>query len=82
MTAAVYTSDTPQNDPVNILLQKVDAEAGNTALGAATLSDTHFTVHYFDTTDAQSLAKGYTARLSAAGVGGFVRSMDYFQVEI
>ena len=60
-------SDTPQNDPVNVLVQKVDAETGQPyPLGGATLEKSQFTVRYYDTTDAWSLSSDYATRCAAA----------------
>ena len=58
--------DVPQNDPVNILLKKVDTETGGSALGGATLAGAQFTVRYYDTTDATSLSKDYAERARSA----------------
>ena len=59
--------DTPQNDPVNILLKKVDKQTGKgTPQGSATLKGAQFTVRYYDTTDATSLSKDYATRVSQA----------------
>ena len=50
------TYDTPQNDPVNILLQKLDKTTGKAdPQGGATLKDAEFTVYYYDTTDLDTL---------------------------
>ena len=60
-------SDTPQNDPVNVLVQKVDAETGQPyPLGGARLDKSQFTVRYYDTTDAWSLSSDYATRCAAA----------------
>lgn len=47
-TATVYVTDTPQSDPVTILLQKQDSET-NTDIpqGGASLANAEFTVKYF-----------------------------------
>ena len=58
--------DVPQNDPVTILLKKVDTETGGSALGGATLAGAQFTVRYYDTTDATSLSKDYAERARSA----------------
>ena len=60
-------SDIPQNDPVNVLVRKVDAETGQPyPLGGATLEKSQFTVRYYDTTDAWSLSSDYATRCAAA----------------
>ena len=47
-TATVYVTDVPLNDPVIILLQKVDAETGLAVpQGDTSLKDAEFTVKYF-----------------------------------
>ena len=58
--------DTPQNDPVNILLQKTDSKTGATPQGSASLKGAQFTVRYYDTTDAWSISTDYATRVSAA----------------
>ena len=50
--------DLPLNDPVNILLQKVDADTGEPVpQGGGQLKGAKFTVRYYDTQDAWSLSK-------------------------
>ena len=59
--------DLPLNDPVNILLQKVDADTGEPVpQGGGQLKGAKFTVRYYDTTDATSLNKDYTQRVKDA----------------
>lgn len=46
-TTKLFT-DIPQNDPVGVLLRKVDADTGNaTAQGSGTLADAHFTIKFY-----------------------------------
>lgn len=48
-TATVNVTDTPQNDPADMLVAKVDAETGKASpLGAGTLAGAEFTVRYYD----------------------------------
>ena len=57
----------PQNDPVNVLVQKVDGAKGKgEASGSGTLKDAEFTVYYYDTTDATSLSKNHDTRVKNA----------------
>ena len=59
--------DLPLNDPVNILLQKVDADTGEPVpQGGGQLKGAKFTVRYYDTQDAWSLSKDYATRVKAA----------------
>ena len=59
--------DLPLNDPVNILLQKVDADTGKAVpTGNGELKGAQFTVRYYDTTDATSLNKDYSQRVKDA----------------
>ena len=59
--------DLPLNDPVNILLQKVDADTGEPVpQGGGQLKGAKFTVRYYDTTEATSLSKDNTQRVKAA----------------
>ena len=65
--AICYQGDTPQNDPVNILLQKVDKNTGKPVpQGEGKLKGAQFTVRYYDTTDAWSLSSDYATRCAAA----------------
>lgn len=48
-TATVNVTDTPQNDPADMLVAKVDSETGKASpLGAGTLAGAEFTVKYYD----------------------------------
>lgn len=49
-TTTVSVSDQPGNDPMTILLSKIDAETGKNGifLGAASLADAQFTINYYD----------------------------------
>ena len=48
-TATVNVTDTPQNDPADMLVAKVDSETGKASpLGAGTLTGAEFTVRYYD----------------------------------
>lgn len=48
-TATVNVTDTPQNDPADMLVTKVDSETGKASpLGAGTLAGAEFTVRYYD----------------------------------
>lgn len=48
-TATVNVTDAPQNDPVDMLVAKVDSETGKASpLGAGTLAGAEFTVKYYD----------------------------------
>lgn len=48
-TATMNVTDAPQNDPVDMLVAKVDAETGKASpLGAGTLAGAEFTVKYYD----------------------------------
>ena len=59
--------DLPLNDPVNILLQKVDADTGEPVpQGGGQLKGAKFTVRYYDTQDTWSLSKDYATRVKAA----------------
>ncbi|MDD3279553.1 MAG: VaFE repeat-containing surface-anchored protein [Lachnospiraceae bacterium] len=47
-TSTVKISEVPQNNPMDILLQKVDADTGgNSAQGTASLENAEFTVKYY-----------------------------------
>lgn len=47
-TSTVEIGEVPQNNPIGILLQKVDAQTGeNTAQGSASLENAEFTVKYY-----------------------------------
>ena len=47
-TATVHVTDIPQGDPVNIILQKLDAEtSSNTPQGGTKLENAEFTIKYF-----------------------------------
>ena len=71
----------PQNDPVNILLQKVDGAKGKgEASGSGTLKDAEFTVYYYDTTDATSLSKDHDTRVSNATKKCVFKTDEYGQV--
>lgn len=72
VAANVY--DTPQNDPVNVLIKKNSkdgerisgSEVEKQSQGAATYKGAQFTVYYYDTTDAYSLSKDHDTRVAAA----------------
>lgn len=56
-TAVVNTTDVPQSNPIDILLEKVDEEtADNIPQGFAVLEGAEFTVKYYDTSPEESAA--------------------------
>lgn len=72
--AKVVTTETPQNDPITVLIQKTSkdgkrvsgSDVEKQSQGAATYKDAHFTVRYYQTTDPYSLSKDYKTRCAAA----------------
>ncbi len=59
-------TDDPQNDPINVMLQKQSAMGGDTPQGAATFEGCEITCLYYDTTDPFTLPTDYKTRTSKA----------------